>query len=168
MNNSKQPSTLLDAGFQSVNVSDELELLVILLDINPYTWGKRKLDMSVSSKNLISFSQFINHLLVFINTYLTIQRNKKIAIIASSENNKSHFLFPNRFKSKREKHQNHNQIQVKSTDSSSMLNMMGVKSGDDIEDFFLNDINFESIQNAVLSGLISDEQPPNEQESDLM
>ncbi|EFC43470.1 predicted protein [Naegleria gruberi] len=156
----------MDTGFQSVNITDELELLVILLDINPYTWGKRKLDneqqQSSSAKSLISFSQFINQLLVFINTFLTIQRNKKIAVIASSENNKSHFLFPNRFRSKKDGKHNHNQIQVKSTDSTSMLNMMGVKSGDDIEDFFLNDIGFESVQNAVLSGLNSEEVTPSE------
>ena len=138
-----------------INLSDELDMLVILLDVNPYTWGKRQLDMnSAGSSKLISFSQFVHQLLVFINTYLTTQRNKKIAVIASSENNKSQFLYPRRSKSRKDKHSNQVQIHTKSTDSASMLNMMGFSSGDDVEDFFLHDISFENVEKAVLSGLI--------------
>ncbi|KAL9645577.1 hypothetical protein ABK040_000640 [Willaertia magna] len=138
---------------QQVNISDDTDLLVILLDTNPFTWGKRKLDMNSnvstttsSTKNLISFSQFIQHLLVFINAYLSVQRNKKIAILSSATNHQSQFLFPKRTKAKRRESDGGKKSHVSKLGS----NIVGTE---DVEEFFLQEIKFETVQKAILSGL---------------
>ncbi|KAF0978827.1 hypothetical protein FDP41_001897 [Naegleria fowleri] len=151
-NNNMSSGVEVSSSSGSITMSDDLDLLVILLDVNPYTWGKRKLDLTngvATSKNLISFSQFVNHLLVFINMYLTMQRNKKIAVIASSDHSKSHFLFPNRSTFTKKDTQNYNKIYSK--ENGSVLNQ--ANSGEDVKDFFLNEITFETVSNSILNGL---------------
>lgn len=71
------------------NAREDIQLLVIILDINPYIWGKRKLDQKqqpssgIPTKTLINFSQTLSHMLLFVNAYLNSNSKSKLAVIAA-------------------------------------------------------------------------------------
>jgi hypothetical protein len=71
---------------QSVDAPREnMNLLVIILDTNPYIWAKRRLDQtsSMQGKTLLNFEQCLNQLLLFINSYLSTNAKNKLAVIAA-------------------------------------------------------------------------------------
>eukprot|EP00761_Pharyngomonas_kirbyi_P010858 gb/GECH01010881.1/.p1 GENE.gb/GECH01010881.1/~~gb/GECH01010881.1/.p1 ORF type:complete len:414 (+),score=84.83 gb/GECH01010881.1/:1-1242(+) len=69
-------------------------LLVILLDFNPYIWGKRRnATQDSSGKTLISFSQMMNHFLVFVRAHLFAHEGNRVAIIGASSS-RCYYLYP--------------------------------------------------------------------------
>jgi len=65
---------------------DDVSLLVLVLDVNPFLWGQR-------SEKEIHFSTFLDHIMAFINTYLMLHHQNMLAVIASHVK-ESQFLFP--------------------------------------------------------------------------
>jgi hypothetical protein len=56
---------------------ENINVLIILIDMNPYIWGKRNVNKKMS------FTQFLNHLLFFINTFLLSKSKNKLSILDS-------------------------------------------------------------------------------------
>ena len=67
-------------------------LLVIIIDMNTLFWSKREQECQ-QNKDLISFTTLMEHLLIFINAYLTQSRSNYISII-SNNLFQSSFIFP--------------------------------------------------------------------------
>lgn len=82
--------------------STETDLLVVVLDVNPLIWGPRATSekpstssakgkrrssssksVNESAKHVLSFSQMLEHLLMFLNTYLITDRRNRIVIIGA-------------------------------------------------------------------------------------
>ncbi|ONK65471.1 uncharacterized protein A4U43_C07F37450 [Asparagus officinalis] len=57
--------------------SDDVSLVVVLLDINPFFWG---------STNSISFAKFLNHVIPFLNSLLLINQVNQVVLIATGVN----------------------------------------------------------------------------------
>lgn len=66
--------------------TEKVNSLVIILDVNASLWGKRKLESQENKK--ITFNEMINHILIFVNTYLMTKHHNRIAIIASTSQNR--------------------------------------------------------------------------------
>lgn len=64
---------------------EKINVLIIIIDTNPFVWGKRALESkkSMDVKPKLTFSQMLNHVLVFTNTYLLSKSHNRLAIIAS-------------------------------------------------------------------------------------
>lgn len=72
---------------------DTLDLLVIVLDLNPYEWGKRKLSARQQERHQLTLTEFLNQILIFINAYLLGKHSHKLAIVGTYLN-KNAFLYP--------------------------------------------------------------------------
>ncbi|XP_078714982.1 general transcription factor IIH subunit 3 isoform X2 [Lampetra fluviatilis] len=67
---------------------EDINLLVIVLDVNPIWWGTRKL------QNLeFTLPRCVDAVMVFANSHLAMSRNHRLAVIAS-HNQESRFLYP--------------------------------------------------------------------------
>ncbi len=70
-----------------------------ILDINPFLWGERadldnnnninnnnnnNINNSNSTNTGVSFSTYLEHILVFLNAYMMLQQQNLLAVIASS------------------------------------------------------------------------------------
>eukprot|EP01118_Nematostelium_gracile_P006757 TRINITY_DN2179_c0_g1_i2.p2 TRINITY_DN2179_c0_g1~~TRINITY_DN2179_c0_g1_i2.p2 ORF type:complete len:138 (-),score=19.64 TRINITY_DN2179_c0_g1_i2:548-961(-) len=67
---------------------DDVSLLVIIMDVNPFIWGQR-----ANHTSNIDFSTFLEHVMAFINAYLMLNQQNMLAVIASNVN-ESKFLWP--------------------------------------------------------------------------
>ncbi|KAL0491622.1 transcription initiation factor TFIIH subunit 3, partial [Acrasis kona] len=131
---------------------ENIQLLVVLLDTNPYIWGKRRSDQNQPSsykqnlKTLINFSQFLNHVLLFTNAYLSSNSKNKIAFIAAHPK-ESKFLFPH---TSTDRVQSENATTT-TTGEQDLLRI--VRSDKATEEFFLKEINFNTLRNTVIKQL---------------
>lgn len=66
--------------------TEKVNSLVLILDVNASLWGKRKLESSETKK--ITFNEMLNHILIFVNTYLMTKHHNRISIIASTNKNR--------------------------------------------------------------------------------
>ncbi|XP_010999373.1 PREDICTED: uncharacterized protein LOC105107223 isoform X4 [Populus euphratica] len=57
--------------------SDDVSLLVVLLDTNPFFW---------TASSSLSFSQFLSHVLAFVNSILLLNQLNQVVVIASGYN----------------------------------------------------------------------------------
>jgi transcription initiation factor TFIIH subunit 3 len=139
--------------FEKVRVSVEaaresIQLLVVILDTNPFIWGKRKLDQNQPSTNiptrtLINFTHFMNHVLLFANAYLCANAKNKIAFIAAHTQH-SNFLFP----------RPHVTEQVDTLTSHVPVNnstdqLRLIRSDQATEEFFLKEISFNNVRDSI-------------------
>ncbi|EGG22788.1 general transcription factor IIH [Cavenderia fasciculata] len=82
----------------NVNEDDDTSLLVIIVDLNAYSWGKQvelaeqNID-STSGSRFITLSTFFEHLVIFINAYLLLNQENQIAVISSNVGESS-FIYP--------------------------------------------------------------------------
>jgi len=101
-------------------------LLVVIIDTNPFIWGKRaqsRIGTTTSTTNTtnghhstsdLDFSTFLEHTFVFINAYLMLRHQNQLAIIASHVG-ESKFLFPKpALPSKKDKHKKDDKKESKS------------------------------------------------------
>ena len=72
-------------------------LIVIVIDTNPALWAKR----SSSSSSLIELNGFMEHIMIFANSFLMLKHQNQIAIIANHLG-ESKFLFPKGSKKRKE------------------------------------------------------------------
>lgn len=79
---------------------DSPSLLAVVLDVNPWYWGARRLEMEEQMKDereesdeLFCFPDFMEHLLVFLNSYLTLNESNLLTIIASHPT-QNQYVFP--------------------------------------------------------------------------
>ncbi|KAG2471334.1 TF2H3 factor, partial [Polypterus senegalus] len=84
-------------GFSSQNetaaccdVYDELSLLLIVVDVNPLWWGRK-----AQEEPEFSLSKCIDAIMVLGNSHLVMNRNNRLAVIAS-HCQESHFLYPSK------------------------------------------------------------------------
>ena len=61
--------------------SEKINVLTIVIDINTVQWGKRS--QEGNQEIGIKFTEMMNHLFVFINTYLMTKHHNRISIIFS-------------------------------------------------------------------------------------
>src|SRR5690606_8411745 len=81
---------------------DSPSILALVLDVNPWYWGARKLEMEEKmqdekeeSAELISFSEMMEHLLVFLNSFLALNESNLLTIIASHPTHTNYVYPPN-------------------------------------------------------------------------
>ncbi|CEG76914.1 hypothetical protein RMATCC62417_11741 [Rhizopus microsporus] len=67
---------------------DDSNLLVIILDTNPFAWND-----SAKAKVPLSLDDALNQILVFVNAHLSLKHNNSVAVIASHVGH-SKFLYP--------------------------------------------------------------------------
>ncbi|RWR78589.1 RNA polymerase II transcription factor B subunit 4 isoform X1 [Cinnamomum micranthum f. kanehirae] len=75
---------LLMASTASKLYSDDVSLVVVLLDTNPFFWAIAK-NSNNSNPNL-SFSKFLNHVLPFLNSILLLNQINQVVVIATGVN----------------------------------------------------------------------------------
>jgi len=68
----------------------EVTLLVVVLDINPFVWAERQINLNPS---FIKFSNLLEHFLVFVNGYFMLQQHNLLAIISCNVG-ESQLIFP--------------------------------------------------------------------------
>ncbi|KAF2070545.1 hypothetical protein CYY_008135 [Polysphondylium violaceum] len=83
----------------NIDEDDDTSLLVIIVDCNIYSWGNREKllkegTLNDEKKTYITFSKFLEHLMVFINAYLMLNQENQLSVLCSKIG-KSEFLFPN-------------------------------------------------------------------------
>lgn len=61
--------------------SEKINVLTIVIDLNTVQWGKRSQEGNQGIG--IKFTEMMNHLFVFINTYLMTKHHNRISIIFS-------------------------------------------------------------------------------------
>jgi hypothetical protein len=68
---------------QSLNCyfADDVSLLSIILDCNPVVWSKYS-----ANPDSITLLQAIEHLLIFINAYLSLKHDNQLSVIATLNN----------------------------------------------------------------------------------
>ncbi|PIA65596.1 hypothetical protein AQUCO_00100827v1 [Aquilegia coerulea] len=71
------------ASVPSKLYSDDVSLLVVLIDTNPFFWGGVNTTNASSS---LSFSTFIAHVLSFINSILLLNQLNQVVVIATGVN----------------------------------------------------------------------------------
>ncbi len=94
------PAPLQPYQWRVYTYIDDTSLLVAILDINPFLWGERA-DLDNNNNNIsnnnnnnnnnskstntgVSFSTYLEHILVFLNAYMMLQQQNLLAVIASS------------------------------------------------------------------------------------
>jgi hypothetical protein len=108
----------LKLTYKKIGVSSNL--LTIIIDTNPVSWGSRikasssTLSNSDYSSKPLTFSQMIEHLLVFLNAFLRIGENF-VSVIAN-HNSGSKFLYP--------KEMDQNASQTSLTDFNTIKNVL--------------------------------------------
>ncbi|GAM28580.1 hypothetical protein SAMD00019534_117560 [Acytostelium subglobosum LB1] len=93
---SKADTSASSASRMVDNEDDDTSMLVVILDMNVYSWGQRA--QTVHSKQqagmpLISLPTFLEHFLVFVNAYLMLNQENQLAVI-SSIIGESYFVYP--------------------------------------------------------------------------
>ncbi|XP_058089602.1 general transcription and DNA repair factor IIH subunit TFB4 isoform X2 [Magnolia sinica] len=63
--------------------SDDVSLLVVALDTNPFFWGGASSNPNTPS---LSFSRFLNHLLPFLNSIILLHQLNQVVVIATGVN----------------------------------------------------------------------------------
>ncbi|KAI9146336.1 TFIIH subunit Tfb4/p34 [Paraphysoderma sedebokerense] len=71
---------------------DDISLLVVIVDTNPFSWINLS-KSNDSSEAIQLFSQVLEHLIIFINSYLALNHDNQLAVLASHIK-KSHYLYP--------------------------------------------------------------------------
>ncbi|CAG8497749.1 11746_t:CDS:2 [Ambispora leptoticha] len=69
-------------------LTDESNLLVLIIDTNPFAWAK-----AAATPGGLSFDQALSQILVFINAHLALKHDNRLAVIASHVG-VSKFLYP--------------------------------------------------------------------------
>jgi transcription initiation factor TFIIH subunit 3 len=69
---------------------ERINVLNVIIDCNPMLWGKRNIDNS--TEKTIKFTEMLNHLLVFLNTYLMTKHHNRLSIILCGT--KSNLIYP--------------------------------------------------------------------------
>lgn len=148
---------VLNGSQQNQSTNDDINLLVLALDLNLHAWGRRSIEKKqsaaahASNKTLITLSQFVNQLLLFINAYLMCDSRNKIAIVASSFQH-SDFVFPTKNEpASNDLNGDHSSRKASDAQHDVLLIMRG--SDKDTEDFFLRDISFSQVKSALLNYL---------------
>ena len=82
----------------STNFDDEerkelISCLTLIIDLNPIAWEKRKQITNSDTKYKLKFTELLDHLLIFLKTYLMTKHHNRLCIIGST-NKSSHFLYP--------------------------------------------------------------------------
>eukprot|EP01080_Neovahlkampfia_damariscottae_P005716 gene5716-9536_t len=70
-----------------------ISCLTVILDLNPISWEKRKHIPTSDTKYKLKFSELLDHLLIFLKTYLMTKHHNRLCVIGST-NKSSHFLYP--------------------------------------------------------------------------
>eukprot|EP00262_Sarcandra_glabra_P019585 TRINITY_DN742_c0_g1_i1.p1 TRINITY_DN742_c0_g1~~TRINITY_DN742_c0_g1_i1.p1 ORF type:complete len:271 (-),score=17.99 TRINITY_DN742_c0_g1_i1:253-1065(-) len=67
--------------------SDDVSLVVVLLDVNPFFWGGINNNTTTNNHtSIISFSNFLNHVFSFLNSILLINQLNQVVLIATGVN----------------------------------------------------------------------------------
>jgi transcription initiation factor TFIIH subunit 3 len=70
-----------------------ISCLTLVIDLNPIAWEKRKNSTTSDTKYKIQFSELLDHLFIFLKTYLMTKHHNRLCVIGST-NKISHFLYP--------------------------------------------------------------------------
>lgn len=152
MSSSKHPHHLHQ------QVQERIHVLVVLLDLNPFEWAKRLLPRKQSNERpVLTFSQFLNHLFVFLNAHLISKHTHKLCVIGSNQK-KTEFLFPCAEEMLQEyvaaKHDTREEEKKKKKRKRSQTKETSVNEQFK-EDYFVREHNFEKIQTTILKKLHS-------------
>lgn len=79
-----------DKHFAVMSSDDEINLLVIVVDVNPIFWGQQ-----AQRDPEFTLSKCLDAIMVFGNSHMAMSRTHKLAVIASHCQD-SHFLYPNK------------------------------------------------------------------------
>ncbi|KAK1295561.1 hypothetical protein QJS10_CPA16g00995 [Acorus calamus] len=69
--------------------TDDVSLVVALLDVNPFFWGgalKKTTTTTTNSPSVLSFYNFLNHVLPFLNSILLLNQLNQVVVIAYGAN----------------------------------------------------------------------------------
>jgi len=85
------PAFAISCHIYYLMVDDSTTILVLIVDVNPIFWGQKALDERMSGKEtpIPFFTKYIEHIIVFLNSYIMMQK-KKFAVIASGINRRSY------------------------------------------------------------------------------
>ncbi|KAI3909378.1 hypothetical protein MKW98_007902 [Papaver atlanticum] len=73
------PVTVMDSA-PSKQYSDDVSLVMVLLDTNPFFWGGE------NTTTKVSFSNFLNHVISFLNSVLLLNQLNQVVVIATGYN----------------------------------------------------------------------------------
>jgi transcription initiation factor TFIIH subunit 3 len=76
---------------------NDISLLVLVLDMNPKAWAQRSSTKQTKTNNTfqetITFTMFLDHVLIFLKAYLMLQKYNALAVIATHPK-RTTFLYP--------------------------------------------------------------------------
>eukprot|EP00250_Pteridium_aquilinum_P001485 c11677_g1_i2 orf=94-1008(+) len=84
---------------------DDVSQVVVLLDVNPYFWGARSVSNTVSSSTGLTFNQFMQNVVLFLNSILLLNNLNEIVVIVYGARSCGFVFNSNLEKTKNEKQQ---------------------------------------------------------------
>ncbi|MCO5607008.1 hypothetical protein L7F22_061199 [Adiantum nelumboides] len=66
----------------SEKTQDDVSQVVVLLDVNPYFWGRRTIEAAASGSSALTFNQFMQNVVLFLNSILLLNNLNEAVVIA--------------------------------------------------------------------------------------